>query len=63
MQGEIKHFPQQQATTEQKDLSAYMLCKALHKLLLLETTDIVLFKLMQNILALSRYTQSRESVL
>lgn len=47
MQGKIKHFPQQQATTENKDLSAYMLCKALYKLLLLETTDIVLFKPMQ----------------
>lgn len=44
MQGKIKHLPQQRATTENKDLSACMLCKALHKLLLSETMDIVLFK-------------------
>lgn len=44
MQGKIKHLPRQQATTENKDLSACMLCKALHKLLLSETMDIVLFK-------------------
>ncbi len=63
MQGQIEHLSLHQATTENKEICAYMLCKALHKLLLFDTTGVVLLKPMQNIPAVSRYTQSRESVL
>ncbi len=57
MQDQIEHLSLHQATTENKEICAYK-----HKLLLFDTTGVVLLKAMQNIPAVSRYTQSRESV-